>query len=92
MRLILTTIILTMLAQPTAAIGVDCPDIRNRADNLAESAKSGESKMKAMRDGYGAYTEWADWQKDQLEETYEIAMKNWQTVEMYANIYSAFCK
>ena len=92
MRLLsITTISLTMLVQPSLAKPVDCGTVEQmaeihhiQANMLAEDAlEVGGSKK---------FFEWTEDERAQYGRLQVQIDEAWSKVEMYANIYSAFCK
>lgn len=92
MRVLLIAAVLGTVAYPTfATTTIDCRKLKIKAELTATAAESLDDRVRTLP---GAF----DWknstsqQRDEVRETREAAKAQWKEVEMYANIYHAFCK
>ena len=91
MRVLLIAAVLGTVAYPTFATTTDCRKLKIKAELIATAAESLDDRVRTLP---GAF----DWknstsqQRDEVRETREAAKVQWKEVEMYANIYHAFCK
>ena len=91
MRVLLIAALLGTLAAPTFANTVDCASVRIKAEIVATAAQNLHRKALALP----ATRNWQNStqkEKDEVREMQKAADVQWKKVEMFANIYQAFCK
>ena len=91
MRLLLIAFVLGTLAQPAFAGAIDCSGVKKLAEikHIEANRLAGESLEIG---GSKTFFEWTDDQREQWDRYQGKIGEAWRGVEMYANIYQAFCK
>ena len=105
MRLVLITAILGLLVQPAFARSFDCPQIYMGATNAYKNVFIAyERKTDAWMEAYEFVQEnhpgasafdrkfWPAGTANKYDLAEKQAGEEWRQVEMFANIYTAFCK
>ena len=91
MRLVLMTAILGLLIQPAFAKPIDCQQILASATYANQTAHESMRRMTEITES-GLSINWTEVQR----KTYDLCAKQvdeaWKHMEMFANVYSAFCK
>jgi hypothetical protein len=91
MRVLFIAAVFGILVQPAFAGVIDCPGVKQLAEvnHIDANRLAGESLEIG---GSKTFYEWTDDQREQWDWYQGKIGEAWRKVEMYANIYQAFCK
>ena len=92
MRVLLIAAVLGTVAYPAfASVIISCDNVKKRAENEYLFAMSLNKMMQTMPASLDKQNATAK-QKDDFLKAMDAERENWKRVQVFANIYSAFCK
>ena len=91
MRVVIIAAILGLLVQPAFAGVIDCSGVKGLAEiSHIEANRLAEESLEIG--GSKTFFEWTEDERERWDWHQGKIGEAWRKVEMYANIYSAFCK